>query len=55
MKGEITSKEMPMSVFDNVVKQVDNAASLLGVDRALVEIIKMPTTQRDRETTDSDG
>jgi glutamate dehydrogenase (NAD(P)+) len=33
---------MPMSVFDNVVKQVDRAAALLGVDRALIEIIKMP-------------
>ncbi|MCX6831399.1 MAG: Glu/Leu/Phe/Val dehydrogenase [candidate division Zixibacteria bacterium] len=42
MKGEITSKEMPMSVFDNVVKQVDLAASLLGIDPMLVEIIKLP-------------
>ncbi len=42
MKGEISSKEMPMSVFANVVRQIDNAASLLGVEPALVEIIKMP-------------
>lgn len=42
MKGEITSKEIPLSVFDNVLKQIDYASSLLKIDPALVEIIKQP-------------
>ena len=42
MQGQIKSKDVPMSVFDNVLNQIDTAAALLKIDPALVSIMKQP-------------
>lgn len=42
MKGQIKSKDVPMSVFENVLDQIDKSARLLKIDPALVEIMKQP-------------
>ncbi len=42
MQGQIKSKDMPLSVFSQVLHQIDTAASLLKIDPALVEIMKQP-------------
>lgn len=42
MEGQIKSKDVSLSVFANVLHQIDVAASLLKIDSALVEIMKQP-------------
>lgn len=42
MKGRIKSKDVPFSIFDQVLRQIDVAAVHLKLDPALVEIIKQP-------------
>ncbi|MGB5105205.1 MAG: Glu/Leu/Phe/Val dehydrogenase [Candidatus Zixiibacteriota bacterium] len=42
MQGQIKSKDVPLSVFENVLNQIDTAARLLKIDPALVEIMKQP-------------
>ncbi len=42
MEGQIKSKDVPLSVFENVLHQIDTAAALLKIDPALVEIMKQP-------------
>ncbi len=42
MQGQIKSKDVPLSIFDNVLAQIDAAASLLKIDPAMVEIMKQP-------------
>lgn len=42
VQGQIKSKDVPLSIFDNVLAQIDAAASLLKIDPALVEIMKQP-------------
>ncbi len=42
MQGQIKSKDVPMSVFENVLNQIDTAAGLLKIDPALVSIMKQP-------------
>ena len=42
MQGQIKSKDVPLSVFENVLNQIDTAAALLKIDPALVEIMKQP-------------
>ncbi len=42
MQGQIKSKDVPLSVFENVLHQIDTAAGLLKIDPALVEIMKQP-------------
>ena len=33
---------LPISIFGNVLKQIDQAAKLLDLDKSLVNFIKMP-------------